>query len=311
MKPECAMRCTPDVFQGLDEARERRRQRSNRQWNALPNGAEVEPLEERRLLSYSFGSGILTFNGTSSADTIIGYRINNGSGDNVYVRRNAGTPEIAGPYTSASVTKVVINGGAGNDTIYFELGNTDAPFNYGQTIWDEKVLVHGNNIDTFSDGNDSIYGGPLDDTIWGDADDDTVYSWGGADVVYGGYGGADSLRGGDGNDLMFGGDNRAGGNEEVAADEIYGDGDNDTLNGEGGNDWLDGGPGNDTLYGYAGDDNLTGDTGNDYLEGDAGNDTFWAFDVGSFVDTLLGGAGSDAIGNSNSGTDILLDTIPG
>ena len=318
MKPECAITCTPDVFQGLDKARKRRRQPPQREVRPAP--ADVEKLEARRLLSYSFNSltGLLTFNGTSSADTIIGYRINNGSGDNVYVRRNAPTPEIAGPYTSASVTKVAINGGAGNDTIYFELGNTDAPFNYGQTIWDEVVLVHGNNMDTFSGGDDSISGGPLADTIWGDEDNDQIWGYGGADTLYGGYGGSDTIHGDNGNagggggsDVIFGGDGGAGGSEEVAYDELYGDDGNDTLVGEGGGDWLEGNNGNDNLYGYAGDDNLIGGAGNDYMEGNAGNDTFFALDDGSYVDSLLGGTGSDAIGSYNSGTDILLDTIPG
>jgi hypothetical protein len=71
-----------------------------------------ESLESRRLLSYSFSGGVLTFTGTSSADTIVAYRTSGGAGDYVSVRREAdpNPDEIAGPYASSTVTSVVIDG---------------------------------------------------------------------------------------------------------------------------------------------------------------------------------------------------------
>jgi len=162
------------------------------------------------------------------------------------------------------------------------------PFNYGNTVWNEVVEVHGNNVDTFSDGQDSISGGPLADTLWGDGDNDKLFGYGGADIMYGGYGGADTLEGGNGNDLMYGGDGGYGGIDEVEPDVLYGQGDNDTLYGEAGSDWLDPGPGADFAYGGLGNDTFRNSLDNtgDLLDGGGGTDDAGDYD-GTGMDTLL------------------------
>jgi len=49
------------------------------------------------------------------------------------------------------------------------------------------------------------------------------------------------------------------------ADDLHGNGGNDTLYGGAGDDTSSGGDGNDTLYGGIGADQLNGDAGNDLL----------------------------------------------
>ena len=198
----------------------------------------AEGLEARRLLSYSFSGGVLTFTGTNNADTIIAYRISNGSGDNVYVRRNDVTPEIAGPYSSSSVTKVVINGGLGNDDVSAEL---TGGFNYGNANFVEAMEINGDN------GDDTLKGGDGADLIEGEADDDDIWGFGGDDALHGGYAGDDTadsagddtLRGGNGSDQMYGG----------PGDDWF-----DSFDGVRGNDYSNGGSGNDSRLDWDDDD---------------------------------------------------------
>ncbi len=69
----------------------------------------------------------------------------------------------------------------------------------------------------------------------------------------------------------------------------YGD---DVIKGNGGKDEIYGSDGNDTLYGGDGDDDLSGAHGADHLYGDNGNDYLMG-DYGD--DELVGGAGNDVI----------------
>jgi Ca2+-binding RTX toxin-like protein len=75
------------------------------------------------------------------------------------------------------------------------------------------------------------------------------------------------------------------------ADDVTGNGANntffgqdgaDTMRGGGGNDTLDGGAGDDTLIGGTGDDSLIGGTGSDVFIGLAGNDIFVGASGGAF-----------------------------
>ena len=109
-----------------------------------------------------------------------------------------------------------------------------------------------------------------------------------------GNAGNDTLIGGSANDLLQGGD---------GADSIQGNAGNDIIDGGTGHDTLLGGDGNDTLTGGAGDDALAGGLGNDKLTGDLGNDT------------LLGAAGNDLL-QGGLGNDVLIggtgnDTLAG
>lgn len=193
-------------------------------------GPFSEELEPRRLLSYSFSNGVLTFTGTSDADTITAYRISNQSGDNVYVRREAATPEIAGPYSSSSVTKVVINGGFGDDTILAE--RTGGLF-FGNANWNEVRDLKGDN------GNDTLKGGDLADTIQGESGNDSIHGYGGADSLHGGYAGLDDADL-SGNDTLTGG---------TGSDQMYGGPGDDwfDMKDNAGGDYSNGGPGDDNL----------------------------------------------------------------
>jgi Ca2+-binding RTX toxin-like protein len=199
-----------------------------------------ECLESRRLLSYSFSGGVLTFTGTSSADTIVAYRTSGGAGDYVYVRREAdpNPDELAGPYSSSSVTSVVIDGQGGNDLIYAEsnewIANISGSFNYGNANFIKPLDIRGNT------GNDTLMGGDGADVIQGETDDDEIWGSGVGDVLHGGYagddvsdsGGDDTLIGGTGDDYMYGGP----GNDSF-----------DSSDGTLGNDHSDGGPGTDSI----------------------------------------------------------------
>jgi Ca2+-binding RTX toxin-like protein len=135
------------------------------------------------------------------------------------------------PFTK--VSKIIVNGGEGNDTI--DLSKVDSSI---------EIEAHG------GAGNDIIWGGDGADTLYGDD---------GIDEIHGG-GGADEIHGGRGDDTLYGDANPAG-TEEEKKDKLYGEEGNDKLyGGDGGSDTgdnddiLDGGLGDDTVYTSAGSD---------------------------------------------------------
>ena len=71
----------------------------------------------------------------------------------------------------------------------------------------------------------------------------------------------------------------------------------DTLTGNDGNDVIDGGAGNDTLRGNSGNDTLIGGKGNDRLEGSYGDDTY-IWNLGDGFDTIY----DDNRGNTDNDT---------
>ena len=152
--------------------------------------------------------------GSTKADTIYNYgsdvTINSGKGNDYIESYYSYTDE---ENVSATVQAVVIDGGAGKDTI---------------TTYSDNVSVNGgadnDYITSYSDGS-TILGGKGNDTIIGDEF---------ADLFYGGAGN-DYLSGGDGND------------------KIFGDAGKDTLSGGKGNDTLKGGAGVDTFIYANGD----------------------------------------------------------
>ena len=176
----------------------------------------------------------------------------------------------------------MVNGAAGNDSLYGEAGN--------------DTLNGG-------DGTDSIDGG--------DGDDVLVYS-AGADTYYGGASGYDTLdlsavtgaismaNIGHATAQNFTVATVAAGNQRSIDKVLAGSG-NDTLStatgiavyvdGGAGNDSITGSTANDTLMGGAGNDTLNGASGNDSINGGDGDDriqfqTTETVDGGSGVDTL-------------------------
>src|SRR4051812_16545221 len=78
------------------------------------SGKLFESLEDRRHLSASLLNGALTFNGTAGADVIS----INLSGTTLATKENG----VARNFPAASVTKIVVNGGGGNDQVF--IGST-------------------------------------------------------------------------------------------------------------------------------------------------------------------------------------------
>ncbi len=236
---------------------------------------------------------------------------------------------------TATNDELVVNGGAGNDTINITRGGnflrvdyTDGSGSHSDTFWDAikpvaRIKAYG------LDGRDLIRadGAIPRTTVWGGNGDDTInfagltinaaifqsnVMWGGAgnDVITGsvvydaihGDAGADSLTGGDFGDAIFGGDGNDTARGGTGGDWLYGDNNDDQLFGDAGNDHLYGLNGNDLLRGGAENDSLDGGSGADNLQGEAGNDWFGNFLDGS-SDTAIGGAGADVINGMADPTD--------
>jgi Ca2+-binding RTX toxin-like protein len=196
--------------------------------------------------------------------------------------RTAGTAGDNAIDLSGMTTPILVEAGAGNDTV---LGGTG-----------DDVLDGGT-------GNDVISGGAGNDTVYGGAGNDTISGGAGDDVIHGGPGN-DVIGGGAGDDLIYGG---AG---------------NDVIDGGSGNDVIYGGSGNDTIYGGAGNDLLIVEPGHGSTEflwkgEDLGgfHDIIRGFEVGNDIINL-----SDIIGDPaeigslidsaawNSGTNTLTVT---
>jgi hypothetical protein len=236
----------------------------------------IQSLEDRRLLSASLGGTTLTVTGGSGVDNIAITK----NATSLLVKQNGVTKS----FKLSAVAKIVVNAGAGNDTV-----------NVAADITKPSTLNGG-------DGNDTLGGGGGNDSVNGGAGADKVKGNGGADTEIGGTG-DDNLDGGDGNDNLQGNDG------------------NDTETGSGGNDKLSGGNGNDKLFGGSGNDSINGDAGNDLEAGEDGDDVL---DGGDNDDTIDGGAGDDDLAGkagvntlkggtgkdtfvSGNGADVLTD----
>ncbi len=249
-------------------------------------GSDLVPVEETKYLRVSL---------SPSTELLM---IDGGEGDD----RIAVRPGVT--------NRIVLNGGAGNDT-----------------------LIGGSGRDTIAGGpgNDSIEGGAGDDELRGEAfdstdatalsqqsgfafgvqggsddvefdpetdgGDDTIHGGAGNDALYG-QGGNDELRGGLDRDILEGGrgdDLLAGVDEDLFGDFQVGGAGADTLIGTRGDDVLVGGLGNDLLLGRAsrdvirgdnGEDTLLGESGQDVLFGDEGNDLIYTGNANEIVQSL-------------------------
>jgi Ca2+-binding RTX toxin-like protein len=246
-----------------------------------------EPLESRLLLS-TLTKGVLKITGTNRAETInISQRK-----ANVIVQMNGKTEH----FKLRSVKQIIISALKGNDDIE-AAGKLPAMSMSGGA------------------GNDTIVGANGADTIHGDAGKDLIYGLGGNDQIFGDASN-DAIAGGDGNDVISGG---------LGNDRITAEGGNDIVHGDIGDDWLT--AGNECLWGteheihtcYAiptgsDDDQLFGDAGSDHLYASKGMDTVSGGDGDDFfmiennppalAAIVDGGAGSDTIGKTGSGTQV-------
>jgi len=160
----------------------------------------VEQLEGRRLLSADLAAGVLTVTGTAKNDSIVVSLSTDG--DTITVRETTQTSRFRKAKTTktrfaaADVTSLVINAGAGNDTVALK-GTRDTPFSLAAEINGEA----GNDRLSGADGNDTISGGAGDDDLAGRTGDDMLNGDEDDDKLVAGDG-ADSLNGGAGDDFL-------------------------------------------------------------------------------------------------------------
>jgi len=240
---------------------------------------EIEQLEQRQMMSLTPIATIdpviiairptpLYVNGTAGNDYI---SLSQDTSGNITVYNDGATTT----YTGWLVSKVVVNAGDGNDTVY-------AAYSFNH-----PVEANGGN------GNDYLYGGAANDSLSGAGGTDYLFGAGGDDNLDGGVGGYANYFDNTGNDTCYGGD----GNDVLNASDygnnfLSGQNGNDYIYGWGGNDVLNGDAGNDVVYGYTGDDVIHGGAGDDYLYGQDGNDKIYGDDG---CDVLCGGNGDDVL----------------
>ena len=166
------------------------------------------------------GDGTLLLNMGPNAGARLHGDVNDNS-ENFIIRQSGGDVLIsyglAQNQRFTGVTKIVGEGGEGNDVVDFSAVTT-IPIEFDGGA-----------------GNDTITGGGAGDVLTGGEGNDTINGGGGDDQIFGGVGN-DNLSGGGG------------------ADEVFGDEGNDTLNGNAGDDTLNGGEGNDAMSGGTGGD---------------------------------------------------------
>lgn len=287
----------------------RRSKRSKR----MRTTTNTETLEVRQLLTaISFSNGVVTLNGSATADQIsakaegkrIRFDVNGASRtfnksqvNQIVARGRGGNDRI----TNATSIALRGSGGAGNDTIISGDGSDTLSGDKGvdslvsgrgnDTVYggggrDRIKTGRGNDLAYAGDGNDLLWMGSGDDTVWGSNGRDRIRGGSGKDYLLG-ESGNDTIDAGSGDDTVLG---------SSGADSILGRSGDDELDGGDGNDWIDawdghdvvwGNNGNDSLYGYSGDDSLVGGAGDDFLSGEAGSDAMWGQ---SGTDTLIGGA---------------------
>jgi hypothetical protein len=281
---------------------------------ARPARSTFEPLEVRQLMAVDVGvaAGVLTITGTNDPETI------------------AINPAITSPYETAtrwsvsakdkfgvvtnttidnvsSITKIVVNGNAGDDTIRIsDWIYTAARIDGGAG---NDYIAGGGGADNIvaGDGADSVYGQSGNDIIDGgdgvaqdyllNDDGDLLDGGPGSDRLYAARWGPSQLNGGTGNDSLYGG---------TANDVLNGQAGADYLFGYDGNDRLDGGADNDSIYGSNGNDSLFAGAGDDLLCGDAGDDTLVSIGGGQ-RDALTGGTGFDSFWGDAETTEQFLD----
>jgi Ca2+-binding RTX toxin-like protein len=180
-----------------------------------------------------------------------------GGNDNIHVSKATGLLGLLGLievdvngskqyFTAEQAKRLVIQAGAGNDTVVID-SNVKQGITVDGGIGDD-VIIGGGGDDKLSGGSgkDVIAGRGGNDTISGGRGDDFLTGGTGNDVIDGGSGN-DVIRGGTGHDVIRGGSGN---------DVIRGDGGNDVIDGGRGNDVIDGGPGFDVVIPGEGEDRI-------------------------------------------------------
>lgn len=291
--------------------------------------AMLENLEGRKLMAstWTLASGTLTITGTSGNDNIY---VSTFPGNN-YVVYDQGK-QVGSLIPKASLKKIVINCGAGND--YANVGlNDNIPTTinggdgndgltgcaggpsalYGGAGNDNLTGGRMNDLLDAGEGNDGLGGGTGNDTLLGGAGTDLIDAGAGNDLIDGGLG-SDRMRGGTGNDTVTyasrtktvtvdATDAPGETNDDGEAGEMdFVDADIETIIGGSGNDKLSGAVYSGSPVGFTKNNKLVGGGGNDTLLGLDGNDTL---EGGDGNDSLVGADGNDVL-NGGLGTDQLI-----
>lgn len=206
------------------------------------------------------GNGVVTITGDANANSIT---IRGDSNGVITIKGTTGGPQTFGGQ-GVPVTKIVVNGGDGDDNI--QLNNKPA-----------KLPKDAN-------------GDPIEAEINGQGGDDTVEGGGGADSLNGGEGN-DKVRGNGGNDQL---------NGENGNDDLGGGAGDDVNDGGDGNDDIKDKEGNNTVRGGAGDDNIRTGSGNDDIDAGSGNNT--VIDDGGNNNTSAA-EGNDTLKSKGAGTN--------
>jgi Ca2+-binding RTX toxin-like protein len=254
-----------------------------------------------RRISVSRGQATITANNNMSVQQLV---VNAGAGDDTVTVNDLSTIDCA--------VLIVVNGDDGNDRLTAQgsrlglarlamNGNAGNDTIIGSQDGDSLTGNEGNDAINGLAGNDSIVGSAGDDILAGGLGDDTLDGGDGEDFITGNLGN-DRMRGGAGNDTLrgFEGDDTLDG--QSGDDNLNGMDGNDVIRGGVGKDQISGGAGNDSLDGGRNDDSINGNTGDDIIVGDHGNDFLAA---GEGNNTVYGGDGNDTI-TSEGGDDIVV-----
>jgi len=210
---------------------------------------------------------------------------------------------------ATSVTFLIVNGGAGPDTMNASYTtHTLCGIGGGQGL--TATFSGGPGVDSIIGSPaigcttlwETIYGGSGVDglaaygrtvTIYGEDGDDALFDWGDStdtDTLNA------TLHGGPGGDGLY--------SENDLGTVMYGGDDDDTLWGWDGPDEMHGGNGADGMSGGEGGDQMWGDAGDDIVAGDGGTDQVYG---GFDQDTVCGGGGSGDEMSGGGGDDVLDD----
>lgn len=155
---------------------------------------QFESLETRRLLTATLENGLLTVTGTNNNNLIVIFRDNDTV--KVFEGRFFGLPAIITTFPLADVESILVNAGAGHDTV--KVGGF-----FGGPLAIPSTLNGGDGNDVLSSsaGDDVLNGDAGNDALNGDGGDDELNGGDGRDLLVGGAG-SDALIGGGGNDLL-------------------------------------------------------------------------------------------------------------
>lgn len=271
------------------------------QVNGTGNSDNLTIGANNRRISVTRGLATITADNNMSVQRLV---VNAGAGDDTVTVNDLSTIDCA--------ILVVVNGDEGNDRLTAQgaglglarlmmNGNAGNDTILGSLGGDSLSGNEGNDAVNGLAGNDSITGSTGDDILAGGLGDDTIDGGDGEDFITGNLGN-DRMRGGAGNDTLrgFEGDDTLDG--QGGDDNLNGMDGNDVIRGGVGRDQISGGAGNDSIDGGRNDDSINGNTGNDSIVGDHGNDYI---NAGDGNNTVYGGDGDDTV-LSEGGDDIVV-----